>query len=364
MDTQDRLFKITTRFVLVAIIITVLVVGKSFLVPFTWSLIIGLASLKSIEWVQKKTRMPLGLIIFLWLILILLVLFFIGYFFFFELNRIFSDLPTILQKISDSLNSLSDSFEKLGIPLPEHFDKSFITDWVNQHKEVILNFVSQFGLNIWNIVLVMFYLFFLLYYKDLVPKFFTVHVKDKRQLVAVRRRTQKSLNLVRNYIYGMMVLTLISASLNFVVFLIYGLKFALFFAVFTAILNLIPFIGNPIGLLIIMLFSIITMDNMFIPLMIVLSLFIANFVVENVFRPKIIGDKLEMNAFSVFIAIIFGEMIWGVSGMILFIPLVGILKIYFESSSNFRSYAIFFSDNPKKPKIKPAKIIKENEESI
>ena len=364
MNSHDRLFKITSRFVLVAIIITVLVVGKSFLVPFTWSLIIGLASLKSIEWLQKKTRIPLGLIIFLWLILILLVLFFIGYFFYFELNRIFADLPTILQKISDSLNSLSNSMENLGIPLPEHFDKSFITDWVNQHNDIILNFVSAFGLNLWNIILVMFYLFFFLYYKDLVPKFFTAHVKDKRQLVAVRRRTQKSLNLVRNYIYGMMVITIISAAMNFIVFLIFGMKFALFFAVFLALLNLIPFIGNPIGLAVIMLFSIVTMDNMFIPLMIFVSLFAANFIQDNVVRPMVIGDKLQMNAFSVFVAIIIGGMIWGVSGMILFIPLIGILKIYFESSDNFKSYAIFFSDNPKKPKSKSSKITKGNEENI
>jgi predicted PurR-regulated permease PerM len=360
METQDRLIQLTTRLVLATLIIIVMVVGQSFLVPFTWSLLIAFSSLKLIEWVQEKTKMSLALIIFVYLIFILLVLFSIGYFFYFELHKIFADLPTLLQKISDRLHALSVSAGSMGIPIPDHLDKSYINDWVNEHKDIIFNIVSAFGLEFWNIILIMFYLFFLLYYKDLVPQFFTAHIQDKRQLVVVRERIQKSLILTRSYIYGMMVLTLISAAMNFVVFLIFGLKFALFFAVFLAILNLIPFIGNPIGLAVIMLFSIITMDNMFIPLMIFISLFAANFIQDNVVRPLIIGDKLQMNAFTVFVAIIIGGMIWGVSGMILFIPLIGILKIFLEGHERHRNYAIFFSEIPKKPKQKRTRVSKKS----
>jgi len=66
-----------------------------------------------------------------------------------------------------------------------------------------------------------------------------------------------------------------------------------------------------------------------------------------------------MNAFTVFVAIIVGGMIWGVSGMILFIPLIGILKIYMESHEKNRNYAIFFSEIPKTPKQKSKKVDKE-----
>ena len=92
-----------------------------------------------------------------------------------------------------------------------------------------------------------------------------------------------------------------------------------------------------------------------VPLLIFASLFFMNFLQDNVVRPLLIGDKLEMNAFSVFVAIIIGSMIWGVSGMILFIPLVGIAKIFLEGHETNRSYAIFFSELPKKEKTKKKK---------
>ena len=139
--------------------------------------------------------------------------------------------------------------------------------------------------------------------------------------------------------------------MNYVVFLVFGLKFSLFWAVFLALLNLIPFIGNPIGLAVIMLFAIVTKETMLIPTLIFAALFVMNFLQDNVIRPWIVGDKLKINAFAVFVAIIIGGMIWGVSGMILFIPIAGIVKIILESNKESGVYAIFFSELPKKQKV-------------
>jgi predicted PurR-regulated permease PerM len=204
-------------------------------------------------------------------------------------------------------------------------------------------------MNLWNIILIMFYLFFLLYYKDLLPEFLLARISNRRKLASVRRRLRESMGLVRNYLYGLLMLTLISAVMNFIVFLIFGLEYSLFFAVFLAILNLIPFIGNPIGLAVIMLFSIITKDSFVIPLLIFVALFIMNFLQDNVIRPWLIGDKLKINAFIVFVAIIIGGMIWGVSGMILFIPIVGSIRIILEGQGVLSHYNIFFAEVHKKP---------------
>lgn len=284
------------------------------------------------------------------LLFILVILFAIGYFFYVELSHIFEDLPALAHIISTRLHDISLSLKDLGINIPDHIDKSFISDWVNSHNDLIMNFLSGLGLNIWNIILIMFYLFFLLYYRGLVVQFYMKKFESKDRLNLAKERFNKSLDLVRSYIYGLVLLTLISAVMNYLVFLVFGLKFALFFAVFLALLNLIPFIGNPIGLVVIMLFAIITKDNMLIPILIFIGLFVMNFLQDNVIRPWIVGDKLKINAFAVFVAIIVGGMIWGVSGMILFIPMAGVAKIILESKEENDVYAIFFSELPKKPK--------------
>lgn len=355
MEANSSLIKITARLVLATLIILVLFVGKSFLVPLAWSLLIGLASVKFIEHIEKKTLMSRGLVIFSFLIFILLITFLIGYFFYVELTNIFNDLPTIGQKISERLHELSLTFKDSGIHIPDHIDKEFVSDWVEHHNNLIMDFISAIGMNIWTIILILFYLFFLLYYRGIIPYFFTQKIKDKDKMKSMNERFQKSVALIRNYIYGLLLLTLVSAVMNYFVFLIFGLKFAIFFAIFLAILNLIPFIGNPIGLVVIILFAIITKDNMLIPLLIFVSLFIMNFLQDNVIRPLLIGDKMNINAFTVFIAIIIGGMIWGVSGMILFIPIAGIIKIILEGNNVHAPYAIFFSELPKKPKSNKSK---------
>lgn len=350
MESQSNLLRMTAQMVLAGLIIAIMVIGKSFLVPFTWSLLIALASVGMIEKVKVRTRLPLGMIIFVYLLFILLILGLIAYFFYIELSHIFQDLPAIMEKLSARLHVLSVSLAEKGIHIPDHIDKKSISDWVASHNDLIMNIISAMGLNLWDIILIMFYLFFLIYYKDLLREFLMVRIQDRRKLVGVRDRLEKSMALVRNYLYGLLMITLISAVMNLIVFLIFGLHFALFFAVFLAILNLIPFIGNPIGLAVIMLFAIITKESIIIPLLIFAALFLMNFLQDNVVRPWLLGDKLKLNAFVVFVAIIIGGMIWGVSGMILFIPIAGAIRIILEGREKYSHYTIFFSEVTKKKK--------------
>jgi predicted PurR-regulated permease PerM len=357
MDTQQTLLNTTARLVIATLVVIVMVVGKSFLVPLTWALLIGLASYRFLNRLEEKTNLSRTAINSFFLLFLLVVLIGIGYFFYIELSHIFRDLPGLFQAISSRLHEISITMKAYGVYIPDHVDKSFISDWIHSHNDTIMGIVSGIGLNLWNIVLIMFYMFFLLYYRDLVIHFYVNKFKKQERLDLAIDRFNKSLDLIRSYIYGIVLLTLISAAMNYAVFLAFGLKFALFWAVFLALLNLIPFVGNPIGLVVIMLFAIVTKDNMLIPLLIFIALFIMNFIQDNVIRPWIVGDKLKINAFAVFVAIIIGGMIWGVSGMILFIPIVGVAKIILESRKDSGAYAIFFSELPKdKNKKKKQKI--------
>jgi len=109
-------------------------------------------------------------------------------------------------------------------------------------------------------------------------------------------------------------------------------------------------VGNPIGMLVVALFTLVTKDSIWSLVMVIAALWIVNFVHENVLRPWLLGDKLKINAFIVFISVIFGGMIWGISGMILFIPIAGIIKIILSHSESNAHYAILFSERGKKSK--------------
>lgn len=350
METSTGLLKLTARIIIATFIVLVMIIGKTFLIPFAWALMIAMAGYPMLDKMEKKTKLPRTLINGLFLLFLLFILIGIGFFFYKELSHIFKDLPALAGTLSEKLHDLSLWLQSIGISMPENLDKSYFSNWAQEHSGIFLNILSNIGINIWNILLIMFYMFFLLFYRDLIFTFFARKYPDPKQLVLVRNKFNQSLDIVRSYIYGLLMLTIVSAVMNYIVFLIFGLEFGLFFAVFLAVLNLIPFIGNPIGLLVIFTFSAITKDNILTPLLIMVALFVVNFLQDNVVRPWMMGDKMKLNAFAIFVSIIIGSMIWGVSGMILFIPITGIIKILLENKKETEHYAIFFSELPGKKK--------------
>jgi len=355
MEINDKVFKFTIRLVLALLIIYILIIGKSFLTPLAWAIVIGLASIQFIEKVKQKSKMPVGLIIMSYLLLIVAVLFMVFYFFYVELSHIIADLPEINDKISSSLHSISISLKDTGVHIPDHIDKNLINEWVDGHSDSIFGFISGFGESLEHLVLGAVYLFFILFYGDLIPQFFESKIKNEKSREALKENTNKAISIIKSYIMGLLILALITAVFVFIILLILGVDYALFFAVLLGVLSLIPFIGNPIGMVIIGLFTFLTSDSLVTPLLAVGLIWVVNIIHENVIRPILMGDRLQINAFVVFISVIVGGLIWGVSGMILFIPLAGIIKVALMYSEETSHYAILLGEKPKKEKRKRSK---------
>lgn len=147
---------------------------------------------------------------------------------------------------------------------------------------------------------------------------------------------------ISNYLKGTLLLTGIATVMTFVVLLLFGIKYAFFFSLFVAILNLIPYIGNLIAVVVVLLFTFLTKDSGSITLFVFIALYVSNLIQENFLRPKFLGDKMEMNAAIVFTSALAGGLIWGVSGLILFIPLTGIVKAFIDSNPKWNAFSVFF----------------------
>jgi len=69
------------------------------------------------------------------------------------------------------------------------------------------------------------------------------------------------------------------------------------------------------------------------------------FIEGNFLTPTIVGSRVKINAMSAIIAIILGGILWGTSGMILFIPLLGICKVIFDNIDKMSPYAYLIGDD-------------------
>jgi predicted PurR-regulated permease PerM len=68
--------------------------------------------------------------------------------------------------------------------------------------------------------------------------------------------------------------------------------------------------------------------------------------------PRIVGSRMRINPFMMIVAVIVGDIVWGIPGMFLFIPLAAMLKIIFENISSLEAWAILFGEEIKPKKVK------------
>jgi predicted PurR-regulated permease PerM len=334
----NKLKNVTIVFFLITIIVSILIAAKSILIPAAWALIfafIGLPIARFLE-ARKMGRVTSSTLATLITMIFLGLIFF---FLFYEASHILKNQEDIYSKLKDKISLAITELEKqLNIQILSQIESEGNP---NNMLKVLANQIISFTKNLVTITLIPMYMFFILNYRGLLRKFverrYTGEVRDR-----VSTFLENSKLSISNYLKGTLLLTGIATLMTFLILLAFGIQYALFFSLFVAILNLIPYIGNLIALVVVMLFTFLSKDSGSITVFLFIALYVSNLIQENFLRPKFLGDKMEMNAAIVFTSALAGGLIWGVSGLILFIPLTGIIKAFIDSNSSWSAFGVFF----------------------
>lgn len=345
--TDSRIFKIATFLTISIISIAILILGKSFLIPLAWGLLIALASIRMLDKVEKKLKINRLLTSILFVGVVILGILFLFYFFYSEIRSIISGMPSFTGKLSNVFQNLLNTAEGYGISIPENIDKQSVHEWVHNHSAIITGALASFGKNFAEIFMVAIYLFFFIYFRDNYLYYLKLREKTDAGFNEAIKKYTVVMDVINNFIYGYFIMTLLMAIMLFVIFLLIGLKYALFFAILVALLTLIPYIGYPLGMVIVFVFTSISYDGLLIPLLALGGILISNTLKGYIFKPIIIGDKIKLNAFIIFLSVIVGGVIWGVTGMILFMPLAGIVKALLEYNEKTKPLAALLTTVPK-----------------
>jgi predicted PurR-regulated permease PerM len=145
-------------------------------------------------------------------------------------------------------------------------------------------------------------------------------------------------SVLQNYIIAILAVVGVLGILNSLGLWIIGLNHALFFGIFAAFLALIPYVGILIGGALPLLYGLLMYDSLLIPLGVIIIFAIAQFLEGNFITPNIMGATISLNPIVAIIALLIGGQIWGIAGMILFIPMVGVLKAIFDNIEPLEPY--------------------------
>jgi predicted PurR-regulated permease PerM len=126
--------------------------------------------------------------------------------------------------------------------------------------------------------------------------------------------------------------------------LILGIDHAIFFGILSGILTIIPYIGIFIGATLPALFALLTKDSVWYPIGVVAIFSFVQFLEGNFITPRITGSKVSINALAAIIALLIGGKILGIAGIILAIPIMGIIRVLLTHSVHLKSFVILLED--------------------
>ena len=132
------------------------------------------------------------------------------------------------------------------------------------------------------------------------------------------------------FIRGQIVLMVFLFIASFLVFTVLGVNYSLIFALIIGILDAIPGIGATLGILIVTLL-VFTSQGIAIAVKVVIASVLLQQIQDNLIRPKVMGNTLELNPVILFLALFIGERIAGLLGVFLSIPIAGMIAIWMRS---------------------------------
>ena len=109
-----------------------------------------------------------------------------------------------------------------------------------------------------------------------------------------------------------------------------GLKYAILLGVLGAIVNVLPYIGGFLAILFPVVIATVTKDGFHTQLGIIISYIIIQFIDNHYLIPVIVSSRVKINALISIVIVLLGGALWGISGMFLSIPFIGVLKIIFD----------------------------------
>jgi predicted PurR-regulated permease PerM len=258
-----------------------------------------------------------------------------------QIDNIGKELPQILLRYEEIKvdiqtwinDSLGVSSQQLRVHASDAFGNAglFLTGMVK-------NTVAFVG----SLFLVLVFIFLFLMQRDKYENFVVMLYKEEKRERA-KEMIDKISNVAQQYLAGRIIAGMIMGVLFLIGFLIVGLKNAVVLSLIVAIMTVIPYVGALIGGLIPFFISVVE-GSFNQSLWVIIIILLINFIDHYFIEPYIVGGSVNISPFFTIFVLILGGVIWGIAGIILFLPLSGIIKIVFENVAGLQPYASLIGD--------------------
>ncbi|MBL7924692.1 MAG: AI-2E family transporter [Bacteroidia bacterium] len=331
VTSNSILKKLLIAFLLVA----GLYYAKAFLMPITIAGVLATLFLPLSRSLEKQ-GLPRGLSSLICLLALLIVMAGIVSLISWQVTGLIDDFELIKIRLTESLHRIQQYIMvHLGMSLEQQME---MIQRQGQFLPSTLTLVAgSMAQVLTTMAMILVYIFCLLYYRGHLKQFL-LRLSPPGQKEEMESVIYSTSRVSQQYMLGLSKMIVCLWILYGIGFSIIGVQNAIFFAVLCGLLEIVPYIGNLTGTLLTVLVAAVNGAGFPVLGSIVVVYGCIQLFQGWVLEPVIVGPQVKINPFTTIVALVLGELIWGIAGIFLAIPVIAMLKIIFDHIESLRAY--------------------------
>jgi predicted PurR-regulated permease PerM len=345
MMKNFSLVKTATVLFIFSVAMLVIILAKNILVPLAVSLLLAYL-IYPVVWKLERNgfhRIPAILLVIVMLIIVVSA---IALYFSIQVANIQFDLDALKDTIirgNENFQARLGEIFGMNVGRVNNYIESMIQNLISAVASGTGSIFTTTTTTIFQIFILPVFTFFILFYRTKTA-FFIFRItgkKNRKKTIAILREVT---TVTSNYLAGLLGVVLILAILNSLGLTIIGVPHALVLGVGAALLNLIPYFGTLLGALIPLIYVLISIpDPMNMAIKVAVMFIIVQFLENNIITPNVVGTNVRINALTIILGLLLGNLVWGIAGMLIVIPYIAILKIIMRNIKSLQPYAYLLS---------------------
>ncbi len=331
--------------IIIALAVIFIIYAKNFLIPLIlaivlWYLINALNQLiRRVPIIGEKV--PLAASLTLSTLIILGVLFFMGTLIAQNINGMVASAPDYRENMEAQLQRFANI-----VGYKQAVDFETITKEYNLN-DYLGRLVNSFRVIASQFLLILLYTLFMLLEQSTFPRKILSLGMDAERKESVFRILDGVNQAVRTYIGVKFAASFATGLLSYIVIRIAGLDFALFWAFLIFVFNFIPTIGSIVATLFPSVVALLQFESLTPFLIIIIGVGIIQLLIGGIMEPRLYGNSLNISPLIIVISLVLWGILWGVTGMLLCVPITVILIQIFAQFESTRPVAVLLSRNGK-----------------
>lgn len=167
--------------------------------------------------------------------------------------------------------------------------------------------------------------------------------KDDEQYQKFKKLLARISNTMTHYVGLKTLISIITALASYFILMFLGIKSPAFWAFLIFALNFIPNIGSLIATVFPALFAVLQFGTLMPAILVLVLVGLVQVLVGNFLEPKFMGNQLNISPLVTILALSFWGVLWGITGMLLSVPITVMMVIIFSQFAATRPLAIILS---------------------